>query len=273
MEVKFLNDGRKVAIVGKLNNQETIVQEIFVTENGSEIPSGENFVVKSLHDRPVVSYAEKRKLEIEQRIKVLEKERDAIFGQNKKYMHELNAVKDILMSSRKLVELLPVTELDAFTSFMTGTIEYLVVDSYTITPPVKMLDKIISWESSWNNDKYDSIKLLSVLGKTDGNLEYGINRYNDGSGHHITVHPFNNKEKALAHIKDEAEALIKFKRLSVDSYNNCKEMGIVFSGECENKYKEFRSTGVKAQIEKEKSAINESEEKIKDLKSLLLKHF
>ncbi|WP_181393601.1 hypothetical protein [Pectobacterium carotovorum] len=29
-EVKFLSDGRKVAVIGQLNNQETIVQEIFV---------------------------------------------------------------------------------------------------------------------------------------------------------------------------------------------------------------------------------------------------
>jgi len=47
--IKFTSDGKKVAVVGKLNAQETIVQEIFVS-NGNEIPSGENFVVKSLHD-------------------------------------------------------------------------------------------------------------------------------------------------------------------------------------------------------------------------------
>lgn len=65
MEKKYLSDGRKVVIVGKLNNQETIVQEIFVTNNGSEIPSGENFVVKSLHDEPIMSYQKKKEKELE----------------------------------------------------------------------------------------------------------------------------------------------------------------------------------------------------------------
>lgn len=58
MNTKYTTDGRKVAIVGKLNNTETIVQEIFVSENGSEIPAGENFVVKSLLDAPAKSWKE-----------------------------------------------------------------------------------------------------------------------------------------------------------------------------------------------------------------------
>ncbi|HEI9857545.1 TPA: hypothetical protein SLO96_000850 [Proteus mirabilis] len=52
METKFLSDGRKVAVLGKLNTTESIVQEIFVTDSGVEIPSGENFTTKSLHDEP-----------------------------------------------------------------------------------------------------------------------------------------------------------------------------------------------------------------------------
>jgi len=58
-EFKFLNDGRKVKVIGKLNNQEMIVQEIFVTKSGDEIPSGESFTAKSLHDEPVLSYKDK----------------------------------------------------------------------------------------------------------------------------------------------------------------------------------------------------------------------
>jgi len=45
MQTKYTNDGKKVGIVGKLNAEQTIVQEIFITESGQEIPSGENFVV------------------------------------------------------------------------------------------------------------------------------------------------------------------------------------------------------------------------------------
>ena len=61
METKFLSDGRKVVVVGALNNQETIVQEVFVTQQGDEIPGGERFVVKSLHDQPVESWLSREK--------------------------------------------------------------------------------------------------------------------------------------------------------------------------------------------------------------------
>jgi hypothetical protein len=44
-EIKFTADGKKVVVIGSLNSQEKIVQEIFVFD-GSEIPSGEHFVVK-----------------------------------------------------------------------------------------------------------------------------------------------------------------------------------------------------------------------------------
>ena len=41
METKFLSDGRKVVIVGQLNNQETIIQEVFVTaEDGKQLLEG-----------------------------------------------------------------------------------------------------------------------------------------------------------------------------------------------------------------------------------------
>jgi hypothetical protein len=52
--VKYTSDGKKVVIIGNLNSQEKIVQEIFII-NGQEVPSGENFVVKSLHDFPAIS--------------------------------------------------------------------------------------------------------------------------------------------------------------------------------------------------------------------------
>jgi len=56
---KYLSDGRKVIVIGDLNDSEKIVQEIFVTEGGAEIPSGKNFTATNLHDTPVLSWKEK----------------------------------------------------------------------------------------------------------------------------------------------------------------------------------------------------------------------
>ena len=49
MEIKYTKDGKKVAILGKLNDTTWIVQEIFIL-NGQELPCGENFTTKTLLD-------------------------------------------------------------------------------------------------------------------------------------------------------------------------------------------------------------------------------
>lgn len=63
-DYKYTDDGKKVAVIGKLNAEQTIVQEVFVSQ-GQEFPSGENFVVKSLHDKPAESWKAKSLRELE----------------------------------------------------------------------------------------------------------------------------------------------------------------------------------------------------------------
>lgn len=46
--IKYTADGKKVVVIGDLNQTEKIVQEIFVTEDGCEIPTGERFVIKKV---------------------------------------------------------------------------------------------------------------------------------------------------------------------------------------------------------------------------------
>lgn len=48
-EIKYTTCGKKVVVIGDLNQTEKIVQEIFVTNDGAEIPSGERFVYESLY--------------------------------------------------------------------------------------------------------------------------------------------------------------------------------------------------------------------------------
>ena len=81
MKAKYLSDGRKVVVIGQLNNVESIVQEIFVSESGDQIPSGEKFTTKSLHDEPVKPWKQKEAEKFEARynkmqleIKDIEKE-------------------------------------------------------------------------------------------------------------------------------------------------------------------------------------------------------
>lgn len=265
MSMKYLSDGRKVVVIGKLNNTETIVQEIFITQDGGEIPSGEQFTVKSLHDQPVLSYREKEAQKAEESISRLDQEIKTRMLKKARMTEDLKGLAAVLKSSQKLVERLPTTTLETFAAFLTGTIEYLVVDHYSITPPVKMLDEVVRKENRYcGEDKtFDSIKLISVLGRSDGNLEYNIHDYSDGSGGTTQVYPFTTLKEALAHIKTRAEIKIDGDRLWADDYATCIKMGILFSTEHEHKYQKFASEQrakavnvAKAELEKCQTKLN-----------------
>ena len=90
--IKYTSDGKKVVVVGALNSKETIVQEVFV-QGETEIPSGENFVVKSLHNSPSISWKEKNLLDLEKKYETIKtKCQEYIREQEKKYNNQRNAL-------------------------------------------------------------------------------------------------------------------------------------------------------------------------------------
>jgi hypothetical protein len=237
MDIKYLSDGRKVAVVGKLNNIETIVQEIFVTKSGDEIPGGERFVTKSLHDEPVISYAEKEKKELETQVaKWRRQSEDARRDYNQCYA-KLQGIQAALYSASQFKAALSKNDLEVFTKFVTGTIEYLVIDSYSINPPVKLIDKIIDFESN-SGRSYDAVRLLSVMGRSNGELGYNLHQYYDGSGSSTEVYPFTDLADAIAHIKARALGKIEKGYLSLEDYEKCIAMGIVFDSSETDKFKQ-----------------------------------
>lgn len=220
MEIKYTSDNKKVIVVGKLNAQETIVQEIFVAESGAEIASGENFVVKSLHDTPVRSWKEKSLADIEERYdkerKTYEeriRKQDADYRKmsstlKEKYEFVAGAIKNI---SPKTFELLG--------RFLEGRINWLVFDSSYEWTISKFDDAIKNGADYYNS--LDRIKLITLFGKDDGTLKTRINRYSDGSGSDDSFTPFENYEDALAYVKSwiDSDTLNGYKIKSAQHYD------------------------------------------------------
>lgn len=198
-DIKYTSDGKKVLIVGKLNSQETIVQEIFVSA-GQEIPSGENFVVKSLHDAPAESWKEKNLRELEQRYdRDRAKLQQQIDDQERRLNLERDKAKEQTSALLQFVKNSDESQLETLKNFMSGQITHLFVAGYS--------PEIISWTD--NNKAYDidswggrtrleGIKLVSLMGRSDGDLSYRLNEYRDGSGSSKTIYPCTSYEEALA---------------------------------------------------------------------------
>jgi len=196
--IKYTTDGKKVVVIGNLNSQEKIVQEVFII-NDAEIPSGENFVVTSLHDAPAVSWKENKLIEVEARYKKEYKEIEKkLTDLHSDYNLKSAVIKAKLQFLKKLELNLTEQKLDQLISFISGSSKFIVMDAYG---DIEMSD----YDTSITDKEYgrfESLRLLSIFGRTDGQLEFRKNDYSDGSGSWRTVVPCETKEEALEILKE-----------------------------------------------------------------------
>lgn len=201
--IKYTSNGKKVAVIGKLNSQEFIVQEIFVNEDGSEIPSGEQFVTKSIHDKPVESWQVKEKARLEQAIASLKGERDALYEKvHQARLQHQKVVAPMLSSARKAAENIGASSvLDTLWDFIEGNITHVVIESYDglEIAPIENGLAVMSDSYSYHGQAVpEDIKLISLFGKSNGDLEWRINKWYDGSGGWRTFVPVRSFEEARA---------------------------------------------------------------------------
>ncbi len=226
MEIKYTSDGKKVIIIGSFNSQEKIVQEIFVVD-GSEIPSGEHFVVKSLHDAPAVSWKEKTLKEMEARYEKLRAEYEQTTNDLQRKLNDQTKLLTKKLHQLSCIETSPYLEkgLGRVVDFISGQMTHVVMDSYDGVQ-VEEFDKVIAYvDSSYRERRVEDIKLCTVYGKCDGNLLFYINSYSDGSGGRNEIHPFNSREAALEKAKDMV--LQKFSKSPSESLiRNAETLGI-----------------------------------------------
>lgn len=194
--IKFTADGKKVSIIGKLNQAEWIVQEVFVTKEGAEIPAGENFVVKSLLDAPAESWKEKSLRELEERYEAsknrLEREREAM---------ERKLSDAIALSKVKANALFAFSrnsdseQLNILVRFMSGEITHFF-DAQGCA--ILTFDEAVT-EHDYHRRSIEGLKLISLFGSSNGDLQYRLHNYSDGSGGSREVIPFTSYAEAFGY--------------------------------------------------------------------------
>ena len=146
METKFLPNGKKVVVCGKINKSEYIVQEVFVTDDGSEIPSGENFTTTQLLDVPAKTYADKKREEVEASISKLEKTKESLLKEIKdlRYDREVNA--EWMKRNKFIKDNLESFDWEHFSDVLMGNIKYAVAENYPLD--VEDFDKVFA-DNTW----------------------------------------------------------------------------------------------------------------------------
>ena len=208
--IKYTTEGKKVVVLGSLNSQESIVQEIFLID-GKEIPSGENFVVKSLHDAPAISWKEKNLKEIEARYDTDKKNyENEIDNLRKRYRNECNLLREKLNYVGLAFKKADKKNFELFVNYICGKITHVVINQWSEP-------QLITFEE-FHQQYEDKLRLISLYGKDDGTFSYAIGDYNDYSGGHKHFSPFTNYDDAFEKFKyfvlesEIKESIIKLAR-------------------------------------------------------------
>ena len=215
--IKYTTDGRKVVVIGDLNQTEKIVQEIFVTKDGDEIPSGERFVVKSLLDCPAKSWKEQElaKLEArfdnerkqwEDRIKKIQDEKESVY---KSLSARVEWLKQVAKQPHpealsKVVETLAL--------FLSNSDIWVFYADYSTWCLEKYDQEGFSrihdnFDPDYHRTRLENMKLVSLFGQTDGNFQFKISQYSDGSGSSNDVEYFKSKEDAMTYIQNRFDSI------------------------------------------------------------------
>lgn len=224
MSYKFTSDGRKVAVIGSLNAKETIVQEIFVTDD-TEFPAGEHFVVKTLLDAPAETYKAKEEKRVEQRVKELERERDTLSKEISAMRVKMTAVAAKLKWTSAITD----TELDVvfdqIKNFISGEITHIIFYGYEIRIEQVGIDSFAKYEHNHGCQSFDGIRLLSLFGECNGRLamDWRMNSYRDGSGSFQKFIPCKSLQEAVEKAK---EIIYSKDHLSDKDHEFCIKYGI-----------------------------------------------
>lgn len=266
-EIKYTTDGKKVMVLGNLNNQEKIVQEIFLV-NDIEIPSGENFVVKSLHDSPVVSWQKKQESDLKSRIESLKKQESSLEDDLNRKRKRVREIGDTLSTQlnwmvgfeKKFDE----TTFHRLQLFVEGKVKFLVGTKYDIS--------IKSFEEFMSNEY--GMKLLSLFGKDDGSMSFAVGRYSDGSGswNDEIVIPAETYDEALVIAQEKFNDKIKEnKKLHSSNVKVAEKYGFIIDEQLLKDYYEEQKEKIRIGIESDLLKIEKQKQSILDIDGILNK--
>lgn len=153
-------------------------------------------------------------------------------------------------------------ELYTLQRFLRGEIKYYFFQN-TWAPQIIEVDASIS-EYARTNMKPDCLRLLSLFGKSDGDLEWRLNRYRDGSGDWCIVIPCATENEAIAHAREWIASLNKIPNSKVvDSF--VKKWGLVWPEHLLEKQRAEMIEARRKKVEEHRSLLAQYQKQLHDL--------
>ena len=219
MEAKYLSDGRKVVVIGQLNNVESIVQEVFVSDSGDQIPSGEKFTVKSLHDEPVKSWKEREAAKVDAIYLRKKDELSGIEREIRDMRSKRSSHAKIISSNLRQINELENLDVGILADVMARNIKWVCSVNWS-WEKVMTFDEFIEVRNTYD----DGVKLISVHAKNDKTLMYKVGSYSDGSGSDSEYKFFNCKKDLKAFLLNRYEEDSKNGYMTVAKFDAINSM-------------------------------------------------
>tara|TARA_R110002051_G_scaffold318201_1_gene400252 strand:- start:155 stop:985 length:831 start_codon:yes stop_codon:yes gene_type:complete len=222
MESKYLSDGRKVVVIGQLNNVESIVQEVFVSESGDQIPSGEKFTTKSLHDEPVKPWKQKEAEKAEaqynkMRLEIKDIKKELLVMKGKRQGHV-----DILKQNEKLISLFDGFNVNDLTDILMGNVKYVIASNSYSFKVQEFEDGLFSWSDSYGDKTYEGLCMMRLYAlksspyQRERRCKVSISNYTDGSGSERGYEFFKSDKELNKFLTDKVESKYKEEKLTLE---------------------------------------------------------
>lgn len=187
----WTKDGRKVYVTAITTDGEYVVEGMVAQVYGDDVyeDRGETWVEQKLYTKPPVAVLDEEIAVKRAQVAELEKRRQELTVSATMAERE---VKDRLAKLKKY------KGLELVEDFIEGRITHVVIVDYQGPKVGKFEDLAAYFDSDGWRRKQEGFKLISLFGKSKGDMEFRIHDYPDGSGSTNAIYPFTSEEDAIA---------------------------------------------------------------------------
>jgi hypothetical protein len=208
---KYLMSGEEVEAVQQLDDGKWLVFRLFEIQNGTddvyeEVIEDFPIIVNDVFDTPPRKKIEQDIAEQQQHLEQIRQEIRALRNQQRAMEHEFRHAQQ--SHAERMAKYKRYDALKHLDQFLNDDITHYVIQTeYSETGEIVGIDDY--------RDRYDGKKrrLLALYGNTNGDLEWRLSYYSDGSGEHEFVHPFCSSQEAHDFLQS------RYDKLPVDKAN------------------------------------------------------
>ncbi len=268
----YMRDGSMVEYLGQMSDKRHVACQLVEIEtyDGRETVPGGIVFASELFAKPPVEHRSQEVAALEAKVSELEKRKSAL------YANCLSAEQEIRVRLDKLKRY---AGLELLEDLIDGKITHFVVceSEYGIDLKIKTAAETIEKGGSSDDGWDKSLRLVTLFGKSNGDLQWKVNRYYDGSGSHKTIWPCRSEDEAQKTIAAIYQKMVdeNFPHATEDrghwflvSYEKAVSVGLQQKAEVAERYRELKQAALLKQEAAARTELQKAQSRLDELLKL-----